>query len=251
MKLLDENLIPPSDLLFDGSAGPEEFVKLGEGFLWNLLVARARLKPNHAILDVGSGNGQKARPLARYLDQEGRYYGFDVVEEGVNWCKQRYAQFENFRFDFANVKNDWYSDSSQTRDYDYVFPYEDETIDVAFMASVATHLLPAGLGNYLRQSFRVIRKGGCLLMTCFLINEINKGLHRMKVQGETFDRYSEECYVLDKSHPSRGVAYSELYLRQLCNEIGFITSEMTFGIWSNGIDRLSCLQDTMILVKPE
>ena len=35
------------------------------------------------VLDIGSGNGQKARVLAGYLNSEGRYEGFDIVAKVI------------------------------------------------------------------------------------------------------------------------------------------------------------------------
>ena len=44
------------------------------------------LKPEHRVLDIGSGIGRVAIPLTEYLNEKGSYEGFDVVELGVNWC---------------------------------------------------------------------------------------------------------------------------------------------------------------------
>src|SRR6185369_13897975 len=63
-----EELIPPPELLFDGSWTTEEFVLVGEGFTNENLIRRGRLQPHEKVLDLGSGNGQKARVLARYLN---------------------------------------------------------------------------------------------------------------------------------------------------------------------------------------
>jgi SAM-dependent methyltransferase len=244
------DLVPPDSLLFDGSGSKEEFISLGDGFLWNLLVARARLQPSHSVLDIGSGNGQKARPLATYLNSEGRYVGFDVVAEGVEWCKANYEKHPNFHFDHIDLKSDWYNQSAVRSAKDFIFPYEPEQFDVAFMASVVTHLLPAEFENYLTQTFRVLKPGGCLLATCFMVNELNEGKHATEVQGCTFSPYQfEDCWVLDSAAPRRGVAYDEFKFRRLCAQAGFVVAEITYGKWSNSIDKLGALQDSVLLVK--
>ena len=123
--------------------------------------------------------------------------------------------------------------------------------DTAFMASVATHLLPDELDNYLKQSFRVLKPGASLLVTCYLINELNAGRHAVDIQGPMrFTRFSPVCHVIDEAQPSRAVAYDEIHLRRRCAEAGFVVAEITFGTWSNGIDRMASLQDTILLVKP-
>lgn len=247
---VSNDLVPPDNLLFDGSGSREDFLALGNGFLWNLLVARARLQPSHSVLDIGSGNGAKARPLTTYLNSVGQYVGFDVVREGVEWCKTAYKKYPNFQFDHADLMSDWYNKSAGVSAVNFEFPYEADQFDVAFMASVVTHLLPAELENYLAQTFRVLKPGGCLLATCYLVNDLNCGKHSALVQGCSFSPYKiDGCWVLDNNSPSRGVAYDEFFLRRLCKRIGFVVSEITFGTWSNDVDRLSALQDSVLLVK--
>lgn len=73
--MIDETLIPPDDLLSDGPGTREDFIEGGVGLLWNGLVARAGLKPDMAVLDIGSGDGKHAQVLADFLSSEGKYRG--------------------------------------------------------------------------------------------------------------------------------------------------------------------------------
>ncbi len=69
------DLVPPVELLFDGSRSAEEFKANGEGFVRAMLVQYARLRRNERVLDIGCGNGQKARALTEYLDLLGGMRG--------------------------------------------------------------------------------------------------------------------------------------------------------------------------------
>lgn len=223
---------------------------MGNGFLWNMLVARARIQPSHFVLDIGSGNGNKARPLTTYLDSTGRYVGFDVVREAIEWCRTAYKEQPNFVFDHSDLLSDWYNKTATVSAANYQFPYAANHFDIAFMVSVVTHLLPDELENYLTETFRVLKRGGCLLATCYLVNSLNGGNHSVLVQGSSFSPFgSGDCWVLDKNSPRRGVAYDELSFRTICKRIGFVVSEITFGTWSNGVDRLNALQDSVLLVR--
>ena len=55
---LDASLIPPVEMLFDGSSSVEQFIAFGEGFVRNILIPRAGLLPSDVFLDLGCGNGR-------------------------------------------------------------------------------------------------------------------------------------------------------------------------------------------------
>src|SRR5215471_5485373 len=95
---MDTSLIPPVEMLFDGSFSAEEFVAYGEGFVRNILIPRAGLMPPDVFLDLGCGNGSVARALTSYLQPPGRYEGLDVNGDGVKWLSEHYAGRPAFRF---------------------------------------------------------------------------------------------------------------------------------------------------------
>ena len=72
-------------MIFVGSR--RNYRKTGEEFL-RYFVELGDLTPKGRILDVGCGIGRMAVPLTKYLDQEGSYEGFDIVEKGIRWCKK-------------------------------------------------------------------------------------------------------------------------------------------------------------------
>ena len=46
------SLIPPVEMLFDGSSSVEQFIAFGEGFVRNILIPRAGLLPSDVFLDL-------------------------------------------------------------------------------------------------------------------------------------------------------------------------------------------------------
>lgn len=245
-----DDLIPDKDDLFDGTIDRETFIKLGEGFVHNALIQRCGLKPSDYVLDLGSGNGQKARPLVRYLSSDGQYRGFDVVKHAVDWCTDRYMRFPNFQFAHADVSSDWYNPNSAKDGAGYKFPYPSRYFDIAFASSLFTHLQPNATNNYLKECARVLKPDGRLLSTWFLVTHENNGRHSQPIQGRHFIRVSDQHWHLDLTSPSRGVAYDEVLLRRMIETSGLIVSEICFGRWSKPTDILGALQDIIIAIRP-
>ena len=111
----DDPLVPPPGLLFDGSTRAADFIRGGENFTRHYLIGRARLQRHERVLDVGSGNGQKARALTAHLSPAGRYDGFDIVRAGVEWCREHYAGFPNFHFELAPLRSTHYESAGEQK----------------------------------------------------------------------------------------------------------------------------------------
>lgn len=49
--------------------------------------------------------GRMALPLTQYLDQNGRYEGFDVFKSGIVWSQKNISKnFPNFNFKHVDIK---------------------------------------------------------------------------------------------------------------------------------------------------
>ena len=63
--------------------GQGDFKETGNLF-FQYFIELGELKPSERVLDVGCGIGRMAIPLTKYLDERGRYEGFDIVAHGIN-----------------------------------------------------------------------------------------------------------------------------------------------------------------------
>ncbi len=151
---------------------PSQFTAVG-GQLASDLREHAGLSRSSAVLDVGCGPGRVAAPLTRFLDPaSGTYEGFDVMPESIAWCRKAITpKHPNFHFQVADLHNAQYNPAGSQRADEYTFPYADDSFDVALAASLFTHLRPFEGQRYLDEISRVLRPGGHLLGTWFLINE--------------------------------------------------------------------------------
>ena len=246
-----DDLVPPMELIFDGSSTQEEFIQVGEGFTNRFLIERAHLRPDERVLDVGCASGQKARVLAKYLSKEGSYEGFDIVDKGIGWCTEKYREYSNFRFQLADVYNSFYNPMGKYSPSEYKFPYADDYFDLVFLASVFTHMLPRDMDNYFHEISRVMKKGGRCVISFFLLNSesvacIDAGLNSIRVP---FVYESDACRVADRNAPEKTVAHDELFVRSLYEKNGLNVAEITYGFWRGRRDLLGALQDIIIALK--
>ena len=224
-----DEFVPPSRLI---GFGRREFRRVGEEFFHHF-VHLAGLKPNERVLDVGCGFGRMAVPLIKYLNTDGSYEGFDVGKKAIDWCMERItSKYPNFRFRSVDVCNEYYNPEGTHKASEHVFPYEDESFDFVFFASVLTHMLPEDVGKYLFETSRVLRKRGRCLMTLFLLNEDVPRDLADKQTGLPFKHVFGIYSSVDAKTPEVGVAYDEQFIRQLCKKHGLrIREPIHYGAW--------------------
>lgn len=251
--VIDDDLVPPQELLFDGTNTQAEFISAGEGFVRHFLIDHCHLQPEHRVLDLGCGNGQKARVLARYLDAAGSYEGLDIVPAGIEWCRQAYRNLPRFRFQLADVHNKHYHPTGTYQAKDYPLPYREAEFDLVFLCSVFTHMLPADLEHYLSEISRVLKSGGRCAISYFLLN-----LESLRAMGSGRNVINPAylfqegvCRVASLECPETTVAYDEPYVRALYMRHGLSVCEISYGFWSGRKDLVQSLQDVVIALKAE
>jgi SAM-dependent methyltransferase len=234
---------PPLPVIagLEGLVANEDFGPRLAGLVHDLCGLRA----DDRILDVGSGIGRVARPLAQYLGPDGSYDGLDIVSEAVAWCTEHITSVHpNFRFRHAPVHNDRYNPTGVLQDSEYELPYDDASFDVVVLTSVFTHMLPAGVSQYVSQIARVLRPGGHALITMFLLNPESDRLRKLPASTFAFphDRGVHSIQRIDP--PEAAVAYREDFVRDLFHTNG-LDPQIHYGSWCGRPDFLD-LQDVLV-----
>jgi SAM-dependent methyltransferase len=246
--MADLDLIPPDHLRFVAVREPKQWALAGDNFVSEYLIRRGKMKPTDDVLDLGSGNGQKARPLARYLTT-GSYTGLDVLKDCIEWCSEAYRPLSRFTFIHADIRSSHYNPEGVFTADSYRLPFEDHSFDFIFLSSLFTHLLPPEVENYVREIKRVARRGAHVVITAFLINNLSRNRAANGVIGLPYDK---GIYRLrDESNPSSAVGYDEEWLRNLLAANDLPVREITFGNWTRISDLLAALQDVMISLRIE
>jgi ubiquinone/menaquinone biosynthesis C-methylase UbiE len=240
------NGLPPKDLQMmvggDYRAVGDEFF----GYLQN----DVGLKPDHRVLDVGCGCGRIAMPLTKYLSPAGSYEGFDILPPLVNWCCRKIERrHKNFRFQLADVHNPAYHPDGRQAPHEFRFPFESQSFDCVYLTSVFTHMLPAGLEQYLSEISRVLKPGGRTLITFFLLNDESRQLIKQGKSSQPFHHTHDECLVVLPDSPEAAIAYPESTIRDLHKKYGLdIARPVQFGKWC-GREQGRSYQDMILAVR--
>ena len=239
-----DRLVPPRRLDF---VGHSDFAATGDEFLTHF-VELADLQPSHAVLDVGCGIGRIARPLAGYLSAEGSYDGFDVNRDGIGWCRRRYGRLPNFRFQVADLYNRRYNPHGSHAATEYRFPYDDARFDFVILTSVLTHLLEAEADHYLAETARVLRPGGRVLATFFLLDDESRAAIADGRAGLRFLDPSAHVAVVSDDVPEEAVAYDAGWVREHAAAHGLDLGAVHPGTWSGREDGRS-FQDIVVATR--
>lgn len=236
-------IVPPKGLIFTGSG---DFLKQGEDYL-QIFKEYGGLQPHHHVLDIGSGIGRMAIPIAGYLDNTARYEGFDVMKVGIEWCQKNLTPlYPHFNFTHVPLKNDLYTNEGEAAE-NFRFPYEDNAFDFCFLTSVFTHMTDRQVENYLKEIHRVLKPNGRCLATFFILNEVAKYDSNPEFQFPyDFGHYR----LMDEKVTSANVAYEQSYLEDFVATIELKIKDFHFGFWSHQrkSDALS-FQDIVIFEK--
>lgn len=242
----DREMFPPDMKNFVGKGN---FEQIGIEFL-NYFINISKLKPNEHVLDVGCGIGRMAIPLTKYLDKSGRYEGFDIVKEGIDWCEEKITpKYPNFHFQLADIYNSRYNPAGVYSAGSYKFPYEDKSFDFVFLTSVFTHMLLIDVKNYMLEINRVLKNDGRCFITFFLLNEESEKLIDSGLSKFPFKYELSDCRVQNKDILEGAVAYEENKIKEIFKESGFeIKEPIYYGFWS-GRKHILTFQDAVIAVK--
>jgi ubiquinone/menaquinone biosynthesis C-methylase UbiE len=244
-----DDLKPSEGMIASTMIGGGDYEVVGKEF-FQFFLDIGELKPDESVLDVGCGLGRMAMPLTGYLKDGGCYEGFDILSEGITWCKENITRtYPNFNFQVSDVYNKQYNPTGKYKASQYKFPYYDAQFDFVFLTSVFTHMLPPDMKNYLSEIKRVMKKGGRCFITFFLLNEESMQLINEGQSREDFRNDYGEYRTVDINVPEYCVAYSENFIMELYRDCGLeIVHPVHYGLWC-GRKKFTSYQDIIVAVK--
>jgi SAM-dependent methyltransferase len=232
---------------YGGLIGEGDFDEVGREFLGHFRDLGG-LEPPDRVLDIGCGLGRMAAPLTRFL-ASGSYHGFDVVGPTIKSCRRRFAAYPGFHFDHVDVYNGKYNPNGKVPPSAFSFPYADAAFDFAFATSVFTHMLPVDTERYLRETARVLRPGGRLLATWFVMTPAAAHRVAQHKSDVDFPVRDDDVWTADPREAEAAVALAPAAVRRLYEASGLeVDNPIRYGRWS-GVEGLS-YQDIVLARRP-
>lgn len=215
----------------------EDYMSIvGGGSPWQFefiaFLQRVGLSPTDRVLDVGCGLGRLAYNLAYYLNQPGRYEGFDIIEKLVDWAQKAITpRFPHFKFRQVDIYNQFYNPTGSLQSTDFRFPYPSDWFDFIVLNSVFTHIQAKETRHYLDEIERVLKPGGRCLCTWFLLNEESELLIGEGKSTHSMIYELEECFTSDPQAPEGAIGFKEKLLFEWIAERNFTVADKFYGLW--------------------
>jgi SAM-dependent methyltransferase len=225
------------------NVGGGDFHQIGRSYFdWFRL--STGLTPDAHVLDMGCGAGRLAFPLAQYLGADGAYTGFDLSERALGFARRHVRGSAAFSFIKSDVKSREYGGSGGQA-AGYRFPAEDASVDAALAISLFSHLLPEDAAAYLREAGRVLKPGGRLCLTGFIVEP------DMALQGAVLplQPFRDGAWAADPREPERAIGFERAVFEGWLEAAGLKLAEPVLpGHWS-GPTRIGEFQDRLVLEK--
>ncbi|WP_040251619.1 class I SAM-dependent methyltransferase [Psychroserpens mesophilus] len=242
--------VPPRGSIYTGSpANAEAYIDQGRRQL-QLLKQHINLKPDDAILDIGSGIGRTAIALTEYLKPQGSYTGFDVVKLGVDWCNSKIGKdHPNFQFEYIPLFNDLYN-TSDLKAEEFVFPYNEDAFDKVFSFSVFTHMQIDEIQNYFKETYRVLRKDGLAFSTFFLYDDHNENYISTDNKFK-FPIKKNGFRLMNDDVKSGNIAIHKATLKAMLAKENLEAVTIIDGFWKNksNYSKMASYQDVVVFRK--
>jgi len=243
-----EELVPPRDLW----VGPDDPVSHFLRWAWEYrayLVLLCGLRSSSSVLEIGCNHGRTMLGLVDLLRPPGRYEGLDILPAQVEFAQREIqSRHPHLRFTVADVFNGTYNPAGSVSADEFIFPYAEDSFDIAYAASVYTHLLPKTASNYFRETRRVLRPGGKCLYSFFVLDRY-EGKGTSACDLYEFEHPVEGqpgVAVHDPANPEAVIAYSRDRIDDLARQAGLEVERILPGFWTATEDPVVSEQDLVL-----
>jgi len=223
----------PVDLANLTGGGPETWGVISAGHL-EAYARYCPISPDHKVLEIGCGVGRDAIALSHVLSSAGSYQGIDIMAPSIAWCQNNISsRFPNFTFHHIPIQSQIHNPNGHLKVPDVTLPVQDVTIDRVILQSVFTHMFEDDIVHYLSEFRRVLRRGGIVFATFFIVDEESLALSRETEQWLSFaTEYGDGCRINDPAFPEGAVGYTPVAFDRILKRSGFTALQpLHRGLW--------------------
>ena len=240
------------------TGGPPEEFSASSAFHIATIRKFIGISPDDHFLEIGCGIGRDTIPLTKILSPQGSYVGIDIIKPSIDFCQSSIAKgYKNFRFFHLDVKDQLHNPDGSSEMRDHRLDIADSSIDKIIVWSVFTHMWEHDIRHYLSEFFRVLKPGGMVYATCFVLDDAiiakarETNLTRFGIRFE--HKVGEHCFINDPEHPLGSIGYTKPAFNSMILDAGFEKPrDFALGAWSGFYSAAEAEdgQDGLILRKP-
>jgi SAM-dependent methyltransferase len=245
----------PHHLMYLTGGGGLTWDAIAKGHMWQYS-KYCPIEANHSVVEIGCGVGRDAIQLTKHLSKRGSYFGVDIIEPSIEWCKNNISvKFPNFNFIHYDVKSQIHNSGGKINTTDITFPLKDKSVDRIILQSVFTHMFETEITHYLKEFHRIMKDNAKICASFFIIN--NEVLEMAKNTSPTLESlelsfkipYENGCYINDANYPEGAVGFTDEALeRMIRNSFLMLDQPVHYGSWCGRKDKTDG-QDMVILKK--
>jgi len=215
------------------------------------MIELCNVKKNFKVLEVGCQYGRLTMPFIKFLNDDGSYYGLEILSEAVDSCKTNIAaKYPNFHFIKSNVYNKYYNPDGKIKANQYRFPFDDNSFDLVFLVSVFTHMMPDDVKHYLGEISRILKPKSKCFITYFLLDDDSITWIQSNKSDQKNFKFKNDIYrSVDEENPESLISYDTSWIRKKYNESGLtLMSPIHYGSWA-GKGKTDFPQDIILAEK--
>ena len=195
-----------------------------------------KLKPDSDVLDYGCGLGRLCIPLKPYFQEAGgTYQGIDTDAGAISYLKTLHPQ-STFSFNHVDIYNKMYNKNGQTMESVLKEQLLKRKVDIAFLFSVFTHVLPEDFMALLKFLKSSLKDDGQMCISFFILNEESYAGIKAGTSHRKFAHPYKNAKTDTPNVPEGAIAYEESDLFDYFKQCGLIVEDVSYGKWSGRQD---------------
>ncbi len=190
--------------------------------------------PGQHVLEVGCGVGRDAIPLAKLVGPRGSYVGVDISLPSIEWCHANITpKLPNATFKHLDIRSELYNPAGALSTAETHLPGGIGQFDRIVLQSVFTHMFEDDIVHFLTEFRRVLKPGGLVFASFFVLDDESTLLSTTNVGAITFVHpMGDGCRIHDPRNPEGAVGYTPKALDRMLRSSGLMLDQpIHHGSW--------------------